>query len=58
MYWAIVILFLQRDLERPTLDEVTEPDDARAALGLLVLFLMITTLLPLTPGLAGRLGIG
>lgn len=58
MYWAIVIVFLQRDLERPSLNEISEPDDARAALGLLVLFLMITTLLPLTPGLAGRLGIG
>jgi membrane-associated protease RseP (regulator of RpoE activity) len=58
MYWAIVILFLQRDLERPSLNEITEADDARAALGLLALFLMITTLLPLTPALAGRLGIG
>lgn len=58
MYWAIVILLLQRDLEGPSLNEITEPDDARAALGLLVLFLMITTLLPLTPALAGRLGIG
>ncbi|MEA5621146.1 site-2 protease family protein [Cronbergia sp. UHCC 0137] len=58
MYWAIVIVFLQRDLERPSLNEVTEPDDARAALGLLALFLMIATLLPLTPALAGRLGIG
>ncbi|MBD2597416.1 site-2 protease family protein [Nostoc spongiaeforme FACHB-130] len=58
MYWAIVILLLQRDLERPSLNEISEPDDARAALGLLALFLMIATLLPLTPGLAGRLGIG
>jgi membrane-associated protease RseP (regulator of RpoE activity) len=58
MYWAILILFLQRDLERPSLNEITEPDDARAALCLLALFLMITTLLPLTPALAGRLGIG
>jgi membrane-associated protease RseP (regulator of RpoE activity) len=58
LYWAVVILFLQRDLERPSLNEITEPDDARAALGLLALFLMITTLLPLTPALAGRLGIG
>jgi membrane-associated protease RseP (regulator of RpoE activity) len=58
MYWAIVILLLQRDLERPSLNEISEPDDARAALGLLALFLMITTLLPLTPALAGRLGIG
>jgi membrane-associated protease RseP (regulator of RpoE activity) len=58
IYWAVVIFFLQRDLERPSLNEITEPDDARAALGLLALFLMISTLLPLTPGVAGRLGIG
>jgi len=58
LYWAIVILFLQRDLERPSLNELSEPDDARAALGLLVLFLMVATLLPPTPSLAGRLGIG
>jgi membrane-associated protease RseP (regulator of RpoE activity) len=58
LYWAIVILFLQRDLERPSLNELTEPNDTRAALGLLVLFLMAAILLPLTPGLAGRLGIG
>ncbi len=58
LYWAIVVLFLQRELERPCLNDLTELDDARAALGLLALFLMIATLLPLTPGLAGRLGIG
>lgn len=58
LYWAVVIVFLQRDLERPSLNELTEPDDARAALGLLALFLMIATLLPLTPALAGRLGFG
>lgn len=58
LYWAIVILVLQRDLERPCLNELTEPDDARAALGLLILFLTIATLLPLSPALAGRLGIG
>ncbi|MBD2092897.1 site-2 protease family protein [Microcoleus sp. FACHB-1515] len=58
IYWAIVILFLQRDLERPALNELTEPDDTRAALALLALFLMAATLLPLTPSLAGRLGIG
>ena len=58
LYWAIVILFLQRGLERPSLNEISEPDDARAALGLLALFLTVATLLPLTPGLAGRLGIG
>ncbi len=58
LYWAIVILILQRNQERPTLNELTEPDDTRAVLGLLALFLMIAILLPLTPALAGRLGIG
>jgi membrane-associated protease RseP (regulator of RpoE activity) len=58
LYWAILILFLQRELERPSLNELTEPDDTRAAWGLLALFLMLATLIPLSPGLAGRLGIG
>ncbi len=58
LYWAIVVLFLQRELERPCLNDLSEPDDTRAGLVLLALFLMIVTLLPLTPSLAGRLGIG
>ncbi|MGK7956101.1 MAG: site-2 protease family protein [Crocosphaera sp.] len=58
LYWAVVILFLQRDLERPSLNELTEPDDTRAGWGLLALFLMLATLIPLSPSLAGRLGIG
>jgi membrane-associated protease RseP (regulator of RpoE activity) len=58
LYWAVLILFLQRDLERPCLNELSEPDDARAAWGLLALFLMLATLIPLSPSLAGRLGIG
>lgn len=58
LYWAIVILFLQRSLERPSLNEITEPDDTRAILALLALFLMVATLIPLTPALALRLGIG
>jgi len=58
LYWAIVILFLQRDLERPSLEELTEPNDIRAALGLFILFFTAAILLPLTPSLAGKLGIG
>jgi membrane-associated protease RseP (regulator of RpoE activity) len=58
LYWAIVIVVIQRTQERPSLNELTEPDDARAAIGLVVLFLMVMILLPLTPSLAGRLGIG
>ncbi len=58
LYWALAIVFLQRNLERPSLNELTEPDDARAALGLLALFLMLATLIPFAPSFAGRLGIG
>jgi membrane-associated protease RseP (regulator of RpoE activity) len=58
LYWVVLILFLQRDLERPSLNELSEPDDTRAAWGLLALFLMLATLIPLSPSLAGRLGIG
>ncbi len=58
LYWAVLIVFLQRQPERPCQDDLTEPDDARAALALLTLFLMLLVLLPLTPSLAMRLGIG
>jgi len=58
LYWAVLVLFLQRQPERPCQDDLTEPDDARAALALLSLLLTLLVLLPLTPSLAGRLGIG
>jgi membrane-associated protease RseP (regulator of RpoE activity) len=58
LYWLILVGFLQRALERPSLDEITEPNDTRAALGLLALFLMAATVIPFSPDLAGRLGIG
>ncbi len=58
LYWAVLIVFLQRQPERPCQDDLTEPDDARAALALLALFLMLLVLLPLTTSLAMRLGIG
>lgn len=58
LYWAIVIFVLQRDLERPALNELTEPNDVRAALALFILFLAAAVLLPLAPSLAGQLGIG
>lgn len=57
-YWAIIILFLQRDLERPSLNELTEPDDNRVAWGLGLIFLSLLTLIPITPSLASRFGIG
>ena len=57
-YWLILVGFLQRALERPSLDEITEPNDARAAIGLLALFLMAATIIPFSPELAQRIGIG
>jgi membrane-associated protease RseP (regulator of RpoE activity) len=57
-YWLILVGFLQRGLERPSLDEVTEPDDLRAALGLIALFVMAAIVIPFSPDLAGKLGIG
>lgn len=58
LYWAVLIVFLQRQPERPCTDDLTEPNDARAGLALLALFLMLLVLLPITPSLAGRLGMG
>lgn len=58
LYWAVLILFLQRNPERPSLNELTEPDDLRAALALIALFSAMVTLLPLTPSFARVLGIG
>lgn len=58
LYWALIILLLQRDLERPSLNELAEPDDTRAVLGLVALFLMVAILMPLSPSLAIRMGIG
>jgi membrane-associated protease RseP (regulator of RpoE activity) len=58
LYWAVLVGFLQRGLEKPCLNELTEPDDRRAALALLALFLTIAILLPFSPDLAGRFGIG
>lgn len=58
LYWALIIAFLQRDAERPSLNELVEPDDTRAIVCLVALLLMLMTLIPLSPSLAGQLGIG
>ncbi len=58
LYWLILVGFLQRSLERPSLDEITEPDDTRAILGLVALFVMAAIVIPFSPELAARMGIG
>lgn len=58
LYWALLVLLIARDTERPPQDEITETDATRDALALVALFLMALMLLPLAPPLATRLGIG
>jgi len=58
LYWAVLIVFLQRQPERPCTDDLTEPDDTRAVLALVALLLMLLILLPLSPSLAVKIGIG
>ncbi len=58
LYWALLILFIAREPERPPLNEIDETDERRDALALLALFLMIMTLLPVTPILDRFLQIG
>jgi membrane-associated protease RseP (regulator of RpoE activity) len=58
LYWLILVGFLQRSLERPSLDEITEPNDTRAILGLVALFVMAAIVIPFSPDLAARMGIG
>lgn len=58
LYWGGLILILLRDLERPMLNELSEVDGDREALGVVALFWMLIALLPLTSGVAERLGIG
>jgi membrane-associated protease RseP (regulator of RpoE activity) len=52
LYWALVVLFIARDPERPPINELTETDGIREVLALVALFLMAMTLLPMAPPVA------
>ncbi|MGK7911467.1 MAG: site-2 protease family protein [Synechococcus sp.] len=58
LYWALLILLIARDTERPPQDEITETDSLRDALALVALFAMAIMLLPVAPIVAERFGIG
>ncbi|GAB4218019.1 MAG: site-2 protease family protein [Synechococcales cyanobacterium] len=58
LYWALLILLVAREPERPPLNELSETDAPQDALALLALFLTIMVLLPITPVLAGFLNLG
>lgn len=57
-YWAIIIFLLVRDTDIPLFNELTETDLDRDAVGMILLFLMALTLLPITTGVAEFLQIG
>ncbi|MEM8714833.1 MAG: site-2 protease family protein, partial [Cyanobacteria bacterium P01_G01_bin.4] len=58
LYWALLILLIARDTERPPQDEITETDSRRDVLALVALFAMAVMLLPVAPIVAERFGIG
>jgi membrane-associated protease RseP (regulator of RpoE activity) len=58
LYWALLILFIVREPERPPQNELTPTDDLRDGLTLVALFLVATILLPVPPALAGILHLG
>ncbi|AGY59552.1 site-2 protease family protein [Gloeobacter kilaueensis] len=58
LYWAVVVLLFARTPERPCLNELSETDSRRDALAILALFAMAAILLPLSPQIALRLGLG
>eukprot|EP00741_Cyanophora_paradoxa_P009344 tig00000144_g9052.t1 len=47
LYFSILLFFLQRDPERPALDEISEPDQQRINLALFAIFLALMVLSPL-----------
>jgi membrane-associated protease RseP (regulator of RpoE activity) len=46
LFWGLICVFLQREPDYPCIDEVSEPSDARFALGLGMLFFMLAVLVP------------
>ncbi|MGB3786770.1 MAG: site-2 protease family protein, partial [Phormidesmis sp.] len=41
LYWAVLVVFLQRQPERPCTDDLSEPNDTRAALALVSLLMVL-----------------
>jgi membrane-associated protease RseP (regulator of RpoE activity) len=46
LYWSLICVFLQREPDYPCIDEVTEPNDGRFAVGLGMLLFMLAVLTP------------
>lgn len=56
LFWGLICVFLQRESDNPCQNEIVEPDDTRAAIGLGMLFLMLALLTPFPDQLGDILG--
>ncbi len=56
LFWGLICVFLQRESDYPCQNEIVEPDDSRAAVGLTMLFLMLAVLIPFPDQLGDILG--
>lgn len=54
LFWGLVCVFLQRESDYPCRNEVIEPDNTRAAVGLGALLIMLLVLIPF-PGQVGNI---
>ncbi|GJQ14671.1 hypothetical protein GpartN1_g6462.t1 [Galdieria partita] len=56
LFWGIFVILFQREMDLPCEDELTEPDSKRSALGLVLLFVMLFTLIPFPDALGNFTG--
>eukprot|EP00871_Galdieria_phlegrea_P001565 jgi/Galph1/2409/GphlegSOOS_G1054.1 len=56
LFWGLFVILFQREMDLPCEDELTEPDNKRSALGLLLLFVMLFTLVPFPEALGNFTG--
>eukprot|EP00180_Rhodochaete_pulchella_P004429 Plantae.Rhodophyta-Rhodochaete_pulchella.ctg8381.p1 GENE.Plantae.Rhodophyta-Rhodochaete_pulchella.ctg8381~~Plantae.Rhodophyta-Rhodochaete_pulchella.ctg8381.p1 ORF type:complete len:165 (+),score=17.57 Plantae.Rhodophyta-Rhodochaete_pulchella.ctg8381:204-698(+) len=51
LWWGVAAIFLQREADVPCQEELTEPNNVRSAIGLLLLVIMLATLIPFPDGI-------
>ncbi|EME29100.1 Probable zinc metalloprotease EGY1, chloroplastic [Galdieria sulphuraria] len=56
LFWGIFVVLFQREMDLPCEDELTEPNNKRSALGLVLLFVMLFTLIPFPDALGNLTG--
>ncbi len=56
LFWGLICVFLQRESDYPCQNEIVEPNDVRAVVGLAALFVMLAVLIPFPDQLGDILG--